>query len=52
MKENWRTTLFGVGAAIFYIGYKVFHGQPIDANDLFLAAGLAGVGTLAKDHNK
>ena len=49
--KNWKTTLIGVGAGIAYILSKVLSHTFDAATDISIAAGMAGLGIVAKDHN-
>ncbi|MCC6258074.1 MAG: hypothetical protein IT254_07120 [Chitinophagaceae bacterium] len=49
--KNWKTTLFGIGAGLCYLGYKLLSHQTITGEDLTLLAGLIGVAFFAKDKN-
>ena len=49
--KNWKTTLAGLIPALFILAYKLFAHMPITAEDVTIAAGSAGIGAFAKDHN-
>lgn len=49
--KNWKTTVLGVATAVCYLGFKLLSHQPIDGQDMILAAGMVGVGGAAKDSN-
>lgn len=50
MQKNWKTTVAGVAAGALYAFLAALQGG-FKPQDAAVAAGLAAIGTLAKDHN-
>ena len=49
--KNWKTTLIGCGTAVIYAALGVIQTGNLNLKDIAMAAGIALLGTLAKDFN-
>lgn len=49
--KSWKTTIIGIGSAVAFLATKIFTHTFDAATDISIALGLAGIGSLAKDHD-
>jgi len=49
--KSWKTTIAGCATAATYAGLSAAQNGNVEPNQIAIAAGIAVIGALAKDHN-